>query len=167
MVFRTLLLLLTVFTIIACDEESKTVAVDDLLDAFSGGCNTSAWTTAAIERSTQLTTRYLRNEGPKEIEDIILTLVSRMEWPSDINKDLCKGALIFSRDMKLPLSFEELEKKFATPENGLDDRLCAHEDFLRLDRLAGQNLKTPGDVHPREQRMLWQQILDDKFSPEL
>ncbi|MCM2277480.1 MAG: hypothetical protein NDJ89_05340 [Oligoflexia bacterium] len=103
----------------------------------------------------------------------ILTLISGTDWPQSVNKSLCRGAKIFSPDARLELSFDALDAKLnGTSPVSLDDRLCLHQEFLRLDRLASQDLTGPGDSEPgkmkpsaadRKSQLLWQGILDSRL----
>ncbi len=115
----------------------------------------------------------------------ILTLVSGMDWPADADKSTCAGTKMISKDAKLELSFDDLNAKMDTLS--LDDRLCLNESFHRLDRLAGQGLKRPGEdsfvpapilrsseaaslssvteqdaLNLEDQRKFWQRVLDDR-----
>ncbi len=99
----------------------------------------------------------------------IMTLISGMEWPKAVDVSICRGAKIFSPDAKLELSFDALQKSLE--KKSLDDRLCIHQDFLRIDRLASQNLSAPGghDIGRRglfeaAESTRWQELLDQKVA---
>ena len=71
----------------------------------------------------------------------LLTLVSGMEWPKDIDKELCKGTKLISKEAALTLRFENVDARLH--DKSLDDRLCEYEEFLRIDRLANLDLRRP------------------------
>ncbi|MCM2324453.1 MAG: hypothetical protein NDJ90_14440, partial [Oligoflexia bacterium] len=98
----------------------------------------------------------------------LLTLLSGPDWPKDIDKALCRGARMFSPDASLELSFDALDSRFneAREPIALDDRLCLHQEFLRLDRLASQGLKAPGDAAVHDSGFdpaFWQDALDSRL----
>ncbi len=63
----------------------------------------------------------------------LLTLMTGMEWPRDIDIRWCQGLQIQSDDARQTLSFDDLRVKLQG--RPFEDRVCVYEDFLRRDRL--------------------------------
>lgn len=104
----------------------------------------------------------------------VLTYISGMEWPSQVNFELCADAKLVSREANLTLTMSKIIERLH--DKSFDDRICEYEEFLRMDRLANLKLKKPGERRsPRgffeglfdgreeldlETRVFWQSIVD-------
>jgi hypothetical protein len=73
----------------------------------------------------------------------VLTYISGMQWPSQVNYELCRDAKLVSREAGLTLTMDGIVNKLH--DKSFDDRICAYEEFLRTDRLANLGLKKPGE----------------------
>ncbi len=64
----------------------------------------------------------------------IMTLISGMEWPREVDIRLCKGLKIVSREAKIEMSFDEIFNRLKN--KSFEEHVCLYEDFLRVDQLA-------------------------------
>jgi|GEM_PF-1903886 len=81
----------------------------------------------------------------------ILTLISGMDWPAGpMAKKACAGAVIYSREAKTRLRFEDLQAQIAN--RPFQDRVCLYEDFLKNDRLATVRFTLPDPADRGEGR---------------
>lgn len=73
----------------------------------------------------------------------VLTYISGMQWPAQVNFELCRDAMLVSREAGLRIGMQQIINRLH--DKSFDERICEYEEFLRLDRLANLGLKKPGE----------------------